>query len=213
MTSAPTQMRSDEELLRLMLAGDEHAFGALYGRRQAGIYRFALQMCGSESVAEDVVQEVFMALIREGQRFDPARGSLSSYLYGVARNQVLRRLERERPFAASLDEETGHGEAAGDAADARPDPLSELARAETVASVRQAVLALPAHYREVVVLCELQEMSYAEAAGALGCAVGTVRSRLHRARSILVDKLAQQQGRGGEERPRRESFSGARCFA
>ena len=205
-------MRSDEELLRLTLAGDEQAFTALYRRRQAGIYRFALQMCGSESVAEDVVQEVFMALIREGHRFDPARGTLSSYLYGVARNQVLRRLERDRPFAASLDEDEGR-EAADEAHDARPDPLSELARAETVASVRQAVLALPPHYREVVVLCELQEMSYAEAAGALGCAVGTVRSRLHRARAILTDKLAEQKGRGGEERPSRESFSGARCFA
>ena len=212
MMSAPTTTRSDEELLRLTLAGDEQAFAALYRRRQAGIFRFALQMCGSESVAEDVVQEVFMALIREGQRFDPARGTLSSYLYGVARNQVLRRLERDRPFAASLDEE-GHGEAADDAADARPDPLSELARAETVASVRQAVLALPAHYREVIVLCELQEMSYAEAAGALGCAVGTVRSRLHRARALLTSKLAEQRARGGEERPARESFSGARCFA
>ena len=81
-------MRSDEELLRLTLAGDEQSFTALYRRRQAGIFRFALQMCGSESVAEDVVQEVFMALIREGQRFDPSRGTLSSYLYGVARNQV-----------------------------------------------------------------------------------------------------------------------------
>ena len=212
MMSAPTTTRSDEELLRLTLAGDEQAFAALYRRRQAGIFRFALQMCGSESVAEDVVQEVFMALIREGQRFDPARGTLSSYLYGVARNQVLRRLERDRPFAASLDEE-GHGEAAAETMDARPDPLSELARAETVASVRQAVLALPAHYREVVVLCELQEMSYAEAAGALGCAVGTVRSRLHRARTLLTDKLAEQKTRGGEERPARESFSGARCFA
>jgi RNA polymerase sigma-70 factor (ECF subfamily) len=213
MTSAPQTTRSDEELLRLALAGDEQSFTALYGRRQAGIYRFALQMCGSESVAEDVLQEVFMALIREGQRFDPARGTLSSYLYGVARNQVLRRLERDRPFAASLDDDSGHGEAADDVHDARPDPLSELARAETVASVRQAVLALPAHYREVVVLCELHEMSYAEAAGALNCAVGTVRSRLHRARALLTDKLTEQRARAGEERPARESFSGARCFA
>ena len=212
--SAPTTMRSDEELLRLTLAGDEQSFTALYRRRQAGIFRFALQMCGSESVAEDVVQEVFMALIREGQRFDPSRGTLSSYLYGVARNQVLRRLERDRPFAASLDEDEGRGGAADDPTDARPDPLSELARAETVASVRQAVLALPAHYREVVVLCDLQEMSYAEAAGALNCAVGTVRSRLHRARTLLTGKLAEQQkARGDEERPARESFSGARCFA
>ena len=215
MRASPT-MQSDEELLRLMLAGDEQAFTALYRRRQAGIYRFALQMCGSESVAEDVVQEVFMALIREGARFDPARGSsLSSYLYGVARNQVLRRLERERPFAASLDDAAGRetADASDGAHGVRQDPLSDLARAETVASVRQAVLALPAHYREVVVLCELQEMSYADAAGALGCAVGTVRSRLHRARSLLTDKLAEQRAGGAAEQRRQESYSSARCFA
>ncbi|MFL6229712.1 MAG: RNA polymerase sigma factor, partial [Pyrinomonadaceae bacterium] len=65
---------TDENLLRLSLEGDESAFTTLYRRRQAGLYRFALQMCGSESVAEDVTQEVFMALLREAHRFDPARG-------------------------------------------------------------------------------------------------------------------------------------------
>jgi RNA polymerase sigma-70 factor (ECF subfamily) len=58
---------SDSELLRLMLAGDEEALSVLYGRRQGGIYRFALQMSGSKSIAEDVTQEVFLFLMREGQ--------------------------------------------------------------------------------------------------------------------------------------------------
>ncbi|HZG51302.1 MAG TPA: sigma factor, partial [Pyrinomonadaceae bacterium] len=73
---------SDEELLRLTAAGDADAFTALYRRRQAGIYRFALQMCGSQGIAEDVTQEVFMTLVREAQLFDPARGTLAAYLYG-----------------------------------------------------------------------------------------------------------------------------------
>ena len=72
------------------------------------------------------------------------------------------------------------------------------------------MLALPAHYREVVVLCELQEMSYAEAAGALGCAVGTVRSRLHRARAMLCERL-RSYDEGREESA--GSFNAARCFA
>ncbi|HKG23879.1 MAG TPA: sigma factor-like helix-turn-helix DNA-binding protein, partial [Blastocatellia bacterium] len=69
------------------------------------------------------------------------------------------------------------------------DPLGDLTRSEAIESVRQAVLALPPHYREVVALCELQEMSYVDAANALGCAVGTVRSRLHRARALLTERL------------------------
>ena len=184
---------SDEELLRLTAAGDADAFTALYRRRQAGIYRFALQMCGSEGIAEDVTQEVFMTLVgREPRMFDPSRGSLVAYLYGVARNQVLRRLEKERHFVAMTDETTEDGNgAASEYPSAGHDPLAELARHELIETVQQAVLALPAHYREVVVLCELHEMSYAEAAAALGCAVGTVRSRLHRARALLLERLRE----------------------
>ena len=66
---------------------------------------------------------------------------------------------------------------------------SDLVQQETIDRVRQAVLSLPENYREVVTLCDLQEMSYEEAASLLGCAVGTIRSRLHRARSLLMEKL------------------------
>src|SRR2546425_2311340 len=89
---------SDAELLRLMLAGDEDAFSAVYQRHQGSIYRFALLMSGSTNVAEEVVQEVFLAMIREPNRYDPKRGSLSSYLGGIARNHVRRMLRRERPY-------------------------------------------------------------------------------------------------------------------
>jgi RNA polymerase sigma-70 factor (ECF subfamily) len=73
---------------------------------------------------------------------------------------------------------------------ALPDPLGELTRSERVEMLRRAVIALPVRYREVVVLCDLEELTYAEAADALGCAIGTVRSRLHRARTMLAARMA-----------------------
>lgn len=184
---------SDDELWRLLRAGDESAFVALYRRRQSGIYRFALRMSGSESTAEDVVQEVFMILMRGDGRYDATRGSFSAYLFGIARNQVLRRFEKDR-FLAPLNESNDETEVAlHPSLIAHYDPLGDLTRQETIEMVRQAVQALPVHYREVVLLCDLHELSYAEAATALGCAVGTVRSRLHRARLLLVERLGAQQ--------------------
>jgi len=184
MTGEPEEI-GDGELLERAAAGDEGAFTSLYRRRQGAVYRFALQMSGRRSVAEEVTQEVFLAVIRDGGRFEASRGPALSYLYGIARNQLLRRLERERPYVAIPEEP----EADGAPWTAREDTLGELTRSETIESIRRAVLALPASFREVVVLCDLHEMSYAEAAAALGCAVGTVRSRLHRARAMLLEKL------------------------
>jgi RNA polymerase sigma-70 factor, ECF subfamily len=181
----------DEDLLRRMIAGEEDAFVALYRRRQGGIYRFAAQMSGNAILAEDVTQEVFMTLIRDPRRYDAKRGSVSAYLYGVARNHVLRRLQIERAFVPLPEEpvESGAlGKSNGHAA-AFPAHADDFTRAETVGQVRQAVLSLPPNYREVVVLCDLHELSYEEAAAALGCAVGTVRSRLHRGRALLLEKL------------------------
>ena len=175
----------DQDLLSRARAGDEESFTALYRRRQACVYRFALQMSGSPSVAEEVTQEVFLTVIRDASRFDPQRGTLLGYLYGIARNQVLRSLERDRLYVPMQEEP----ECDGSQWTAREDTLGDLTRGETIESVRQAVLALPANFREVVVLCDLHEMSYADAAAALGCALGTVRSRLHRARGMLLDKL------------------------
>jgi RNA polymerase sigma-70 factor (ECF subfamily) len=200
---------SDNELLRLMAAGDEAAFVTLYRRRQGGIYRFALQMSGSEAVAEDVTQEVFMVLMGEAKNYDPAKGSLSAYLYGIARNHVLRALARDRSFVAIGEGYEEDGETAHEQLIAQDDPLGDLTRSELIDSVRQAVTNLPAHYREVVVLCDLHEMSYAEAAQVLDCAVGTIRSRLHRARSLLIEKLRATNEPGTAS----SIVNTARCFA
>ncbi|HVF50976.1 MAG TPA: RNA polymerase sigma factor [Pyrinomonadaceae bacterium] len=204
---------SDLDLLRLMRAGDEDAFVALYRRRQGGVYRFALQMCGSTAIAEDVTQEVFMALMQDACHFDPSRGSLAAYLYGIARNQVLRVLARDRAYVPMHDDaDDAQPSATPDALIADCDVLGDLTRGETIERVRQAVLALPAHYREVVALCELQELSYAEAAAVSGCAVGTVRSRLHRARAMLIEKL-RATAEVKEATTTTDSFRTARCFA
>ena len=94
---------NDSELLRLMLAGNEEALALLYRRRQGSIYRFALQMSGSKSIAEDVTQEVFLFLMREGHVFAPSKGSVGAFLFGVARNYVLRRLRVEQHLAPLAD--------------------------------------------------------------------------------------------------------------
>ena len=179
---------SDAELLRQMLEGDAEAFTALYHRRQPGVYRFALRMSGSPELAEDVTHDVFLALMRDGGQFDPSRGSLPAYLFGMTRNRVLRRLSRERIFSAIEDNCEG-GISWEETLAAPEDPLADLSRQETVESVRQAILALPLHYRELIILCYLHETTYEEAARITGCAVGTVRSRLFRGRALLLEKL------------------------
>jgi RNA polymerase sigma-70 factor (ECF subfamily) len=210
-------------LLRRMVAGDEAAFTLLYRRKHPAIYRFALHMSGNAALAEDVTQEVFMTLIRDAKRFDPARGTLGGFLFGIARNHLRRRWEQERnsvPLPESADEldaimarskasgkngasgygngngnghSNGNGNGNGAAVSAYMLHRDDFASLENVQRVRQAIATLPENYREVVVLCELDELSYEDAAAALDCPVGTVRSRLHRARAILVEKLRDAQ--------------------
>ena len=180
----------DGELLRLISRGDEGAFLTFYRRYQGSVYRFALQMSGQAEIAEEVTQDVFMVVMGSARQYDPKRGSMAAYLYGVARNFVLRRLEQERPYLTVVDDP--ESEFAGVVANAQ-DPLADLTRNERVESLRRAVLALPPAYREVVVLCDLHELDYAEAAAALDCAIGTIRSRLHRARALLTEKMRAEE--------------------
>lgn len=188
----------DGDLLQRMLAGDEEAFTVLYKKHQGGIYRFARQMTGDAGLADEVTQEVFLTLMREGRSFNARRGSLRSWLYGIGRNCIRRCLDHERAYVGLENEAQEEN-----TADLLPDPcapddgLAGLSSRETIEQVRRAVVALPPAYREAVVLCELHEVGYAEAAQILGCPVGTVRSRLHRARELLAPRLkALQQAPG-----------------
>jgi RNA polymerase sigma-70 factor (ECF subfamily) len=170
-------MASDEKWLEEALAGDEHSFSLLYRARQGAIYRFALHMSGDPALAEDTAQEVFLALLERGNRYDPARGTLLAFLYGIARHLVLRRLEKLG------------GDAVLEELAVDEDLLDDLTRRETIESVRRAVISLPLVYREALVLFDLEGASYEETAAALDCPIGTVRSRLSRGRAMLAQKL------------------------
>jgi RNA polymerase sigma-70 factor (ECF subfamily) len=172
--------RSDEELYRLMKSGDREAFGELYERRGPGLRRYALHMTGSAAAAEEVSHEVFVQLMRAGTNFDDKRGSLEGWMYGVARN-LVRVIRRQGPVQEPVDQPVRH------------DILGELINAESLEALHAAVRELPVLYRDAVVLCDLEELSYQESARAMGCPVGTVRSRLHRARGLLAAKLKRAQ--------------------
>jgi RNA polymerase sigma-70 factor, ECF subfamily len=210
---------TDEALLERMTAGDEEAFTLLYRRRHPSVYRFVLRMSGNRAIAEDVTQEVFLALIRDSRRFDPARGSFAAFLFGIARNHLHKRWELDKrlvPSGLGNEDMNGNGSRNGSgnnllniamqsgaasgslngtgkdgSRSALPGVPAEFMSRETVDRVRKAIASLPENYREAVILCDLEEMSYEEAAAALQCPVGTVRSRLHRGRSILIEKLEE----------------------
>jgi RNA polymerase sigma-70 factor (ECF subfamily) len=186
LSSALRQYSSDVDdagLLESARTGDEDAFSQLFARHQRPIYQYSARMCGADA-ADDIVQETFLAVLKPAGRFDPARGTVGGYLYGIARHVVMKRLASTYgPLVFETPDENAF---------ISPDetPLDAIARAETVDAVRTAVQALPPVYREAIVLCELQDMDYATAAGIMQCPIGTVRSRLHRARALLTSRLA-----------------------
>jgi RNA polymerase sigma-70 factor (ECF subfamily) len=174
----------DAGLLQRTRQGDAEAFSRLFARYQGPLFRYAAHMCGRDA-ADDVVQETFLAILRTSGRYDPARGTVGNYLFGIARHVVLGRLSFREVTGIDTDSDEFPGAAADE-----PTVLDSLTRAETIESVRVAIASLPALYREVLVLCELQELTYVDAAAIVNCPVGTVRSRLHRARLLLLSKLS-----------------------
>ena len=192
----------DVELLRRLAAGDEDAFLEFYRRHQGGLYRYAMHMSGSPQSAADVVQETFLTLIRNTGRYDEERGTPAAFLFGIARNHVRKLHEKEGRYVP-LSDEFGERPTRGDADAVNSNGkghfpavlgpvetvLDGLERAQISGLLREAILTLPDHYREPVTLCDLEGKSYGEAATLLQCPVGTVRSRLNRARSMLLDKL------------------------
>ena len=178
---AESEPRSDRDLVDRFRQGDRDAFAAIYHRHFSAVYQFAFYMIDDGPRAGEITQDVFIWLAGHAARFDPARGDLGAFLGGVARKFVHRQ-QRSDGRWLPLEEAAGRP---GDSADF----AGALERQQESAGLRKAIAALPARYREAVVLCDLEGKSYEEAAMAMGCVVGTVRSRLFRARELLVRKF------------------------
>ena len=168
-------------LLRKAGRGHEAAFCELFARYQRRIYQYASRMCGS-AAAEDIVQETFLAVLKPGA-FDSSRGTVAGYLFGIARHQVVKHLKNRDMLMEPSDPRALNIAASQDT------QIETVVRQQAVSAVRAAVQSLPPIYREVVVLCDLEELDYATVAEVIDCPIGTVRSRLHRARSMLVTTL------------------------
>ena len=163
-------------------SGDRDAFTAIYRTHHPAVFRFALHMTGDRMKAGEVTQDVFVWLIHHPDDFDPERGEMGAFLIGVTRKFLQRYRHNERRFVPFSE------------APERPAMVSRGDNRESDAGeLRKAIQALPPRYREAVVLCALEGKSYEEAASMLECAIGTVRSRLHRARGLLARKLGAGQ--------------------
>ena len=179
----------DLALLTEMRSGNATAFEQLYRRHQGPLYRFALLRCGSAAAAADIVQEIFLALLNDTLKFDPSRGVLQAFLFGVARNFLSKQHEANRrylPNNHALDDD----DAVDDVADTGAGPLERLLVNEAAENVRNALQRISPHYRDVLILYEMHDLSYLEIADICAIDLGTVRSRLSRARAKLRDLLA-----------------------
>lgn len=175
----------DAALLARVADGDADALALVYRRESGSVYRYALALAGDEATALDAVQEAFAQLLRGPQSFNAGRGSLGAYLAGMARHQLLnqwRDARRHVPLDDSLDADEG--------AEAMPASDTRLNQAQQQDGLWAAIRALSWPQREAIVLVDLQERSYEDAAGIAGVSVDTLRTRLHRARQRLADLLA-----------------------
>ena len=188
MSMPPHDPHAENQLLARIKQGDDAAFAAAYRKHKDAVYRFALLYCGAPAVAADITQDAFLHFIAHPNQYDPTRGTIGAWLCGIARNLA-------RKHFGHREDATDPADLADDARldDSRVDhdtPLERVLRNEAAEEVRRAVAAIAPHYRDVLILCELSELSYAETAQVCGIDIGTVRSRLSRARAQLARRLA-----------------------
>lgn len=190
--------RADEAaLLARVLRGDAQALALLYRRESGPVYRYALALVADEAAALDAMQEAFTQLLLNPQGFEPGRGTLGAYLAGIARHQLLARWRDAKRFVALIDEvddEAVDEQTRADAAGTELSAEQRLVDAQRSEQLWSAVRRLAWSQREALVLVDLQERSYEEAAAVAGTRVDVLRSRLHRARARLAALLAAPQG-------------------
>ena len=174
---------TDEGLLAAAAEGDTAVFQVLYERYRNPIFRFAFRLLGSAEAAEDVTHDCFLSLIKEPNRFDPARASLRTYIYAAARNLATKRYH-------SIGRETAIDELAQEPSAAeRQGPMRLVLDHELAGEVERAISSLPPLQREALVLFEYEDLSLAEIAEVVGADPGAVKQRLFRAREKLRARL------------------------
>src|SRR5258708_10976095 len=181
------------DLVKAAREGRGAAFLEVVDEHPAQVFRFGSRMTGSVADAEDIVQECFLELLRPACSYDPDRTRVGTYLFGVVRNQCLKRW-RKNDVAAETDDE-GHVGATDDRS-----PESQLLRAELEGVVVRAVMQLPETQRGVLVMAHYEQMPLVEIARVMTLDVGAVKSRLQRARASLKETLAAY-AQGVERKP------------
>jgi RNA polymerase sigma-70 factor, ECF subfamily len=188
-TPPATDTTTDAALLARIRAGDAVALSTVYRRHSAAVFRFACLHTPSRDAAADATQETFLWLSTNGATgFDTTRSSLAAFLCGVARNHGLRIRALEARFTELPEDDHG---GAYDGHAVIDDALAHLLSRERGVALLSALALLPAEHREVIALVEFEDFSYADAASIIGCPVGTVRSRLSRAKEALRERVLE----------------------
>jgi RNA polymerase sigma-70 factor (ECF subfamily) len=196
-----THRTQEAELLLRASHGDEAAFLVLYERHRTPVFRFACRLLGSAPLAEDVTHDCFVSVMRKPELFQPELASLRTYLCAAARNLAFKQLKR-RGLEMTVEDPPEPLPT-----NATPEPLQRVMDGEVAEHVRQAVELLPPLQREAVILFEYHEMSLAEIALVAETDVGTIKSRLHRARQRLKRALAPWYESAAVDRPEEKSHA------
>jgi RNA polymerase sigma-70 factor, ECF subfamily len=191
---------SERELLEAAKGGDRRALEQLLGSHQARVYRFGRKMCGDDDDAQDVLQETLLAAARTLPDFRGA-SSVSTWLYTIARSFCIKRRRTSKFAPAHLDSLERSGEQAVQVADPARSPEEHAAGRQLQVALDGAIGALEPMYREVLVLRDVEGLAASEVAEALGLTVEAVKSRLHRARMAVRERVAPHLGLGPEGAP------------
>jgi RNA polymerase sigma-70 factor (ECF subfamily) len=190
--SLPDLAEEDAALIESLARGSREALSQIYRLHGKRVFRAAYQHASSREMAEEVTQETFLLLLREPGKFDPARGELGAFLAGVARQLARRALSRTQAADPVKWDEN-----ASPVDPAVADILDDMIARQEYQRLHEAIGTLPEPYRQTLVLHHLEGLTYDEVAERLGCPVGTIRSRLARARELLARKLEPGIARSG----------------
>ncbi len=192
---APIRERDDETLMLEHGEGSEEAFDELVRRHQRGVLNYTFRMVQNRQIAEELTQEVFVALVKNAERYQPT-AKFTTYLYAIASNIVskewTRRKRRPKLFSLSYwskpDDESDPLEHLGDG---QANTMADFQRGEISEAVNKALMSIPEHQREAFVLHRLQDLPYEEVAEITNSPVGTIKSRVVRAERALRPLLEE----------------------